>query len=60
MEQSKHSIKEALDAAIDNWETGIGQNDILTETQNVELTDLLAGVLENVNPNHNYPPTNKP
>lgn len=59
MEQSKHSIKQALCDAIDNWETGINQNEPLTETQNTALTDHLAGVLETVNPTNTYPPTPK-
>lgn len=36
-----------------------GLTNELTETANVAITDELAEILNTVNPNHQYPPTNK-
>ena len=36
-----------------------GLTNELTETANVAITDELAEILNTVNPNHDYPPTNK-
>ena len=36
-----------------------GPNDELTGFQQTDLCDQLAALLETVNPNHDYPPTNK-
>ena len=36
-----------------------GLTNELTETANVATTDELAEILNTVNPNHQYPPTNK-
>jgi len=35
------------------------ENDTLSPEEETELSDQLAAYLETVNPDHNYPPTNK-
>lgn len=37
-----------------------GADTVLSDTQNTEVTDALAGALSDLNPDHNYPPTTKP
>lgn len=55
------TIKTQLTTSINSYLTAHGLDDasVLTDSQNVALTDQLAGVLETVNPNHGYPPTTK-
>lgn len=57
---TKNELKTALIEAIDNWETEIGEHEVLTGTQETALTDTLAPVLEHSNPTRNYPSTPKP
>ena len=56
---TKQQILDGLTEAINETLTQVTMNEELTESQNTSLTDVLAGVLENVNPNHNYPPVPK-
>ncbi len=56
---TKSEILSALEATISSAFEGLDPEETLSETQNVGLTDELAGVLETVNPNHNYPPVPK-
>lgn len=54
-------IKQAIDAFTADFlaTNNLTEDSELTEAQNVAYTDGVAGVLETVNPNHSYPPTNK-
>jgi len=52
-------IRTALTAVLDAHAALHGETTELSELDNVALTDELAGVCETVNPNHDYPPTNK-
>ena len=49
-------IRAALIAELDRQAAEYGENSTLTSQQNVDVTDTLAGTLETVNPNHDYPP----
>lgn len=52
-------IRTALNNKLDEVAGTTNEHTTLTETANVALTDELAEILETVNPNHDYPPTNK-
>ncbi len=52
-------LRTILSAALDGQAVIYGENSTLSSADNTAVTDELAAVLETVNPNHNYPPTNK-
>lgn len=49
----------AVNAKFDDQASIYGEHNPLTPAQETENTDLVAEVLEDVNPNHKYPPVNK-
>lgn len=55
------TIKSDLESVISTFLTdnSITETTTLTDSQNTDLTDLLATKLETVNPNHDYPPVKK-
>lgn len=54
---SKQEIINALTAIVTDTLPEIELGDTLTGTQQTSITDAVSGVLETVNPNHDYPPT---
>ena len=52
-------IRTALTSALNDLAGQYGEDDPLTPAENTTVTDTLAEQLETLNPNHNYPPTNK-
>lgn len=54
---TKQEILSALETAIGTTLAEIPIDETLSSADNTTITDALAGVLETVNPNHNYPPT---
>lgn len=57
---TKQDIINAVVDAITHSTPLKGLNDELTTQENVLATDDAAAALETVNPNHDYPPTQKP
>lgn len=49
----------AVNAKFDEQASIYGENNSLTAAQQTEVTDAVAEILEDVNPNHKYPPVNK-
>lgn len=48
-----------ISAKIDDLASTYGENTELTSEQETIFTDALAAELDDLNPNHTYPPTNK-
>ena len=54
---TKTDILNGIIDKVNNFDAGA--NDPLTGTQQTNLTDQIAAYLETVNPNHDYPPTQR-
>ena len=52
-------IRSALNAELDSQAVQFGENSTLADGDNTDITDRLAEVLNDLNPNHNYPPVPK-
>ncbi len=53
------AIRAALTARLNALASTYGESATLTGTQNTAATDSLATTLDDVNPNHQYPPVPK-
>lgn len=54
---TKTEVLEGILAIVENFPTG--DEETLTSQDNTTLTDVIAGYLDTVNPNHTYPPVPK-
>lgn len=48
-----------INARLDAEAVTLGENTELTGSQETQVTDAVAAELDDLNPNHQYPPTNK-
>jgi len=53
------TIRAAVNAQLDAYAIGMGENANLSVSDNVIVTDGTAQILETVNPTNNYPPVKK-
>lgn len=49
----------AINAELDQIAALLGENTYLTGAQETDVTDKVAAKLDDLNPNHQYPPVNK-